>query len=216
MDRMPCGCKGEEDGVDDMSEPTGNFLMRFICDKNGRLLKGAPGNYECGEVYSIPYRHSKFDFWELVEDVPEVDAHDLEDETVWDDFPKLVPEENYVPEENVAGQGFNADPDEEAAIEPYVKYNVGTGEVKEWTPSYDESEETTIAVSDDETEPEVDDEAGVDVDREELFRKLDEAGVEYSKHTRTEFLLEKIEALDDEVNETKETEGDEGETPSQE
>lgn len=200
-----------------MSEPEGNFLMRFICDKNGRLLKGAPGNYECGEVYSIPYRHSQFDFWELVEDVPEVDAQDLEEETVWDEPPKLVPEEDYVPEEDVAGEGFNADPDEEAAIEPYVKYNARTGEVKQWTPSYDESEETMVAETETETESEdeEDEEADVDVDvdREELFKKLDEADVEYSKHTRTEFLLEKIEALDDESNES---EGDEAGTPSQE
>lgn len=42
----------------------GLFKMKFV-GKPGE--RGAPGNYKYGHVYKMPYRHSQFSFWELVE-----------------------------------------------------------------------------------------------------------------------------------------------------
>lgn len=53
-----------------MNDPQGTYKMRFKCDSNGSLLKGAPGNYVCGEIYRKAFRHSRFAFWELLEEVP--------------------------------------------------------------------------------------------------------------------------------------------------
>lgn len=50
----------------------GNAKMRFICGKNGELLKGAPGNFKCGEIVSQPFYLSEFPFWELVDPMPEL------------------------------------------------------------------------------------------------------------------------------------------------
>jgi hypothetical protein len=51
---------------------TGNFKMRFIGKPNGVLMKNAPGNFIHGKTYTVPYGHSKFKFWELLEPVPEL------------------------------------------------------------------------------------------------------------------------------------------------
>ncbi len=51
---------------------TGKFWMKFVGRPDGRLMKGAPGNYIHGKEYHIPYGHSKRLFWELLEEVPEL------------------------------------------------------------------------------------------------------------------------------------------------
>ncbi len=49
---------------------TGNFKMRFIGRPEGKLMKNAPGNFEHGKIYVVPYGHSKFAFWELIDKPP--------------------------------------------------------------------------------------------------------------------------------------------------
>jgi len=53
-----------------LGEPTGFFKMRFIGKPDGKLMKGAPGNFKQGEEVFQPYRLSNFPFWELLEDKP--------------------------------------------------------------------------------------------------------------------------------------------------
>ena len=55
-----------------MSErtPQGRFQMKFVGYKDGALIPRAPGNYAQGQVVELPFRHSKYAWWELVEEVP--------------------------------------------------------------------------------------------------------------------------------------------------
>ena len=50
-----------------MRKIVGNVKMRFICGVNGELLKGAPGNFKCGQIVSQPHHLSEFPYWELVD-----------------------------------------------------------------------------------------------------------------------------------------------------
>ena len=61
--------------------------MRFVGYKeDGKLMKGAPAGYKQGEVRLMPYRHSKFKFWELMEAVPELKVLEAgKDDIVYDD-----------------------------------------------------------------------------------------------------------------------------------
>lgn len=52
-----------------------NVKMWFKCGTNGELLKGAPGNFKCGQIVSQPYHLSKFPFWELVEEESTLKLH---------------------------------------------------------------------------------------------------------------------------------------------
>ena len=51
---------------------TGNFKMRFIGRPEGKLMKNAPGNFEHGKIYVVPYGHSKFKFWEMIDPEPKL------------------------------------------------------------------------------------------------------------------------------------------------
>ena len=65
---MPCGnCR--EKGMNDIS---GRFLMRFVGKPEGKLMKGAPGNYRQNEIYLQPFRMSRFAFWKLIDPPPEL------------------------------------------------------------------------------------------------------------------------------------------------
>ena len=51
---------------------SGDFVkMRFIGNRRGVLMKGAPGNFKYGEIVFQPHRLSMFPYWELVESDPE-------------------------------------------------------------------------------------------------------------------------------------------------
>ena len=51
---------------------TGKFRMKFIGKPKGKLMKNAPGNFVHGEIYVVPYGHSKFKFWEMVDPEPKL------------------------------------------------------------------------------------------------------------------------------------------------
>ena len=122
-----------------MSEPQGNFKMRFKCGPNGRLLKGAPGNYECGKVYRMPFRHSKFTFWEPMEELPQLKVPDMsEEESVYEEAIFLPEDETESYDEALVEmtpstpnpEDYNVDPDADAVIEPYMKLDLRTGKMR--------------------------------------------------------------------------------------
>lgn len=200
-----------------MSEPQGNYKMRFICDKNGRLLKGAPGNYECGKVYMQPYRMSKFKFWELIEEPPElkIPAMSEEDSVYSDAEAVFIPPEEEDEEEEVPDtpdspasvqahqpinlpedDELNIDPNTPATVEPYVKYNPVSDKITGVSDTT--NDDVTLSTPEPEEPEELDEEELVaELTRDEIFKILDEAGVEYSKHTATEYLMNKVEELED-------------------
>ena len=51
---------------------TGKFKMKFIGRPDGKLMKNAPGNFKHGEIYTVPYGHSKFPFWEMIDPEPKL------------------------------------------------------------------------------------------------------------------------------------------------
>jgi hypothetical protein len=103
---------------------TGNFRMKFIGKPEGKLMKNAPGNFEHGKEYVVPYGHSKFPFWEMLE--PE---------------PKLV-----VPEDTDSFEEAYFVPDDSATVEVEEwSYTVSEPPVEEVTMS--EPEEETVPES---------------------------------------------------------------------
>jgi hypothetical protein len=162
---MPCRtCK------DNVREIEGTFRMRFICDPNGRLLKGAPGNYKCGEVYMQPFHLSKFSYWELVEDkpvlkIPEATQSDsVFEETIFVPDDDAASVEMSTPPTEVAG--VNVDPDAPALIEPYMRLDLNTGQL--------------TAVSDEPKPQPKTEQVEAPKTREELKAILDARGAEYA------------------------------------
>ena len=126
---MSCrGCK------DKMTRLEGNAKMRFVCSPNGKLLKGAPGNFKCGGIYVQPFHLSSFPYWELVEPTPELKIPEAsESDSVFDE-PKYVPDDDAAPVEMRTSPmevaGVNVDPNAPATMEPYMKFNPRTGQLR--------------------------------------------------------------------------------------
>lgn len=88
--------------------------MKFVGRPQGKLMKGAPGNYVQNQIYRIPFRHSKFDFWELVEKTPELVVPEMVlEESVFES----VPEEVVVEESSFEEPFFIAEPEVETTEE---------------------------------------------------------------------------------------------------
>lgn len=159
--------------------------MRFICDPNGRLLKGAPGNFKCGGTYMQPFHLSKFPYWELVEEKPTLKIPDASksdsvfEETIFVPDDEVAPVEMYTPPTEVAG--VDVDPESPAQIEPYMKLNLNTGKLSAVT------EEPKVEPQIESVEP--------PKTREDLKNILDARGVEYTPKTRTETLVKMVEEL---------------------
>lgn len=151
--------------------------MRFVGRPNNVLMKGAPGNYEQGKVYQMSFNNSLFKFWELMVEPPVLVApkpkpsDDVYDEPV------------YIPEEALSMSGgdvqipsdVNVDPNADATIEPYMNFNMSTGELSPHT--YTASDEPDVA----------------EKTRDELKAILDEAGVVYKKTSRTKTLQKLVD-----------------------
>lgn len=181
-------------------KPEGNYEMRFICDENGKLLKGAPGNYTCGKTYMMPLRHSEYPYWELLGEPPVLEIPPpSEDDDVFSGvspLPDIEVEQDDSDRENVEDfDAENVDADAPAVLEPYA--SIKNGKVVAY------QEETRIPeVSDsneaeeEETDEELDEfPSDEEWSRDELKRILDEEGVEYSKYAHTPTLKEKVEEL---------------------
>ncbi len=145
--------------------------MRFICDPNGKLLKGAPGNYKCGEVYIQPYHMSEFAFWELVEDIPELKIPEADDE--FEDAFYVTPDDE--PMISVSGG---------AVLEDSRSFNYDFSQVmlEKASPEVEEPIE--------EPEPEL--------ERADLIDILVAHNIEYSKHHSTKHLRKLVDSLKEE------------------
>lgn len=174
--------------------------MKFVGRPNGRLLKGAPGNYKHGETYMQPYHMSRFAFWELLEEDPVLvvpEADDLDD----------VFEENvFVPDEEGAEIGVdvkiepdddedvNIDPNVGATIEPYMSMRKGrlVPYVENVSTSDTSMDDMTISTSNGFPDFELKVE---DMSRENLLDILKDADVEVKPRTRTTTLRKMVEEL---------------------
>ena len=185
---MGCGCKK------DMSEPQGNYNMKFVGKPNGKLLKGAPGNYTHGVIYKQPFRMSKFPYWQLMEPVPELRVPEVgKGDSVYEDA-IYVPDDEAEPLGEftpiVPTEDINADPNTGATIEPYMTYSQKDGKMKAYV---DKREPQPVPEPTPEPEPE-EEEPGLD--RDALKAILDEKGVKYLKNARTVTLAKMVEALE--------------------
>lgn len=155
-----------------MNDPKGLFKMKFVGKPDGKLMKWAPGNYIHGEVYMQPYRMSRFAFWELLEETPELIAPET---TEMDD---VFEEAFYIPDdESVVGfEGeVNLDLDVPASIE------FSSSDVEVYNVDFTASEHTP---------PEE------ELDRDSLLEVLEKAGVEVKPRTRTTTLVKMVAELE--------------------
>jgi hypothetical protein len=189
---------------------TGNFKMRFVGKPNGVFMKGAPGNFKHGEVYTVPFGHSKFKFWEMLEEEPVLKAPELSSgDDVWN-----YEEEIYVPEpeitvsepevvevtttETVQGvemnthtpimrDGVDYSPNAPAVLEPYGTFNTGTGEVGDHQEKLAKKKGEAILDLDTKVD---------NMTRGVLLGILKDAGVAVKKRTRTTTLRKMVDNLE--------------------
>lgn len=147
--------------------------MKFVGKPNGKFLKGAPGNFTHGEIYTVPYRHSKTAYWELIEEIPELTVPDIDEEL---EESYYIPEDEPTIENTISAilEGVDVNPNTPAIIEPYMTIDGVSGKMKEYK----------------EPEP-------VELSRKDLKKILDDAGVKYNKRTRTENLKKLVDALEE-------------------
>lgn len=172
--------------------------MRFIGKTpDGKLMKGAPGNYKAGEVRMMPFRHSKYRWWQLVEPLPELVVPPVSGGDA------VYEEAYHVPWEEETTSTYDPDAEtttlsldvgkptgllggEEALIESVKDYQAGLAKVEE--AEVVPTEESFDAPKD----------AGFVYSREELMKKLDEAGVEYNRKAWINTLQAMVEKLESE------------------
>jgi hypothetical protein len=150
--------------------------MKFICDPHGKLLKGAPGNYECGKIYMQPYHMSEFAFWELVEDIPTLKIPEVE-EKFEDAF--------YVPDD-----------------EPKIDLSGGAILEDSTTFNYDFSK-VMLEASSPEVPLEISPE--VEPTRDDLIDILVAHNVEFSKHHSTKHLKKLVDSLEEDQSSTSDS-----------
>lgn len=188
------------------NEPKGFYKMRFIGKPDGVLMKRAPGNYIHGQIYQQPYHMCKFPYWELVEEAPTLVAPPPDDgDSVFEET-VFIPDES---EEDVevdiildeAGVDDDIDKyinnDTPATIEPFTAYRVTqTEDGVQYTniPPIKKHDITTTEPIGEVTLSSSDD--PVELSRDELKQKLDDAGVEYDKRTRTSILKKMVDELE--------------------
>ena len=145
--------------------------MKFIGKPEGKLMKGAPGNYIHGKEYHVPYSYSQWKWWQLMEDAPELQVPDItEEKGVFEEFV-------YVPDEEKSSEDYHG---------PALRAN------EFLVPDAD-----AMTVPDEEALKELEkQEAEPRLTRDELKKILDDAGVEYNKRLRTETLRVLVKKLD--------------------
>lgn len=174
-----------------MNDPEGRFKMRFIGKKDGKLMSGAPGNYEQGRVYLQPFRHSRYKWWELIEPLPELVVPPMDDTA-------SVYEEVFLPPE----ESSTYDPEAEVTTVTIKSEGItgilgGDGAVIESMKEYEKSltrvDELEVLQEEPEEEP-----AGYEYPREVLMAKLDAVGIEYSKRAHNKTLQAMVAKLESE------------------
>ena len=198
-----------------LSEPTGFYMMKFICN-SGKLLKNAPGNYECRKTYRQPYDMCKLPYWELVEDTPILSIPpSSQSDSVFEE-PIYVPEEDTPVVEETSQEWFYDIPEEipvveeVAVVEPEVEPLILDYDGTDNDISYDSDAPATISAgtrynfSDDggkltySTASPEEKEDDPNVDREELKKILTEAGIGFNIRSRTSTLKRLVDDLNSE------------------
>lgn len=175
--------------------------MKFKCKPNGKLMKGAPGNYKCGEKYRIPYRHSRFPFWELLEEKPELAIPDDEDSVYEEEAMFAAKEEPFIlpPTDEPLNDVRTKELTESYKRQGMYLLDSEEGVFVDGTTST-ENDEVTSSEEDNSDEPKDEEkphqirEEGID-DRDALKQILDDAGVEYNIRAHTPTLRKMVEEL---------------------
>jgi len=103
-------------------EYAGTFKMRFVgWDREGKLLRGAPGNYKNGDIVSLRWHNSKHAWWEIAEKIPTKATLQVPPgESVYE------PDSNFVEFIDVEEDEEEPHPLDEEEDEPTIKYaNIG-------------------------------------------------------------------------------------------
>ena len=207
-----------------MNDPKGLFEMKFVGRPGGKLMKGAPGNYDHGTVYKLPFRHSRRPYWQLLEPVPDFVVPEItEDDDIFvnldvpheysDDavfmgavLPPGVDDDALVTDKQVAEldkMGINLDSNTDATIEPYMHYSPSTNKLSEYTLSTKELDEEIVELEPIEGESHTAEFETLTVkvepnkpDRDELKHILTEAGIVFKPGMRTTTLQKLVDGLD--------------------
>ena len=186
--------------------------LRFIGRPNGKLVRGAPGNYKQGEITRGPLTWVKVhpQVWELVESAPELKIPEASERDSVFEEPVFIPDDEKLseadlgdgsgrptkdrvwPPPNFQTQGTEAGEitlsgSMNAALDAHTQ-EVINGYKKQGMYLLDADE--GILVAPDESE-EKDSRS-----RDKLKEILDSAGVKYSKHARTETLAQMVKELE--------------------
>lgn len=166
-----------------MREITGNFPMKFIGRPEGKLMKGAPGNYIHGQTYNVPYYWSEWAFWELIGEKPTVKVPEsTEGDDVYEAYLPPSDDEPTPPPTPVIVKP--APPMPGLTTEDGYQKHLQKLDRGDYTVDKD-----GIIHYEEDPAPEP--------DREELKKILNKAGVEYNPRTRTPNLLKLVEELDE-------------------
>jgi len=229
--------------------------MKFIGKPQGVFMPGAPGGYDHNKVYMMRFRHSRYKWWQLMEEVPVLKAPELKSvDDVFSDM-TYIPDEDITEEEEEpvtveveetkpdpilqdlvneiarlrtqlaesekkaqVKQGVSMteiqtgsfripDPYAPAIIEPYMAITMNPeGDITD-SKVVQEIEDEPEVKPEPRPEPEIEavsepvavekpDSETVTPDREELKRKLDEAGIIYGAKEHTTTLQKRVEELE--------------------
>ena len=169
--------------------------MKFVGKPEGKLMKGAPGNYIHNEVYMVPFSYSQWSYWELVDKKPELKVPEATDEdsvfegvTFVEDVEIEVSED--LPEDD-SEEGFKD------TMPPHLKASLYGDKTQ---PFFDPSEYDSTDSSEDEVsvsslEPEVTVEDLEGSTRSQLMSFIESQGVDYKKNWRKSKLLEVAKGL---------------------
>lgn len=136
--------------------------MKFVGRPQGKLMKGAPGNYVQNQIYRIPFRHSKFKFWQLVEETPELVVPEMMlEDSVYESAPEEVVVEKtpfeepiFVPEPEVETIEEEEDEKAETAESPAtVTYRGRQLFTEDVSTSSTQDDEVTVSELELESEP---------------------------------------------------------------
>lgn len=157
--------------------------MKFMGRPDGKLLKGAPGNYEHGKIYHVPYHWSEWSFWELVGKKPTVQVPEsTEGDDIYETYYTSSDDEPTPPPVPIIVKP--APPMPGLTTEEGYQSHLQKIERGEYTVDKD-----GVIHYEEEPTPEP--------SRKELKKKLDKAGVEYNPRTRTQNLLKLVEELEE-------------------
>ena len=207
----PCGCLKE------MTERVGWVKMRFVGKRDGKMVKGAPGNYTNGQIYLQPFSNSNLPYWELIDKPADLTVPEpSEEDNVFEDVPFI---EEELGEITMSGtptfveSEYNFDPNTPATVELQSSFNLNPENIKppdikvtDHAPTQKQREDLSVdellallkekgveLPEEPETEEPVQEEPAKS--RDELLAILEEADVEVKPRTRTTTLRKMVDEL---------------------